>query len=701
MFKKIFGYIFVGFFLLLIFGPLITIYMEENEISLPNDYARIVDMDYKAIVVDEPDSEGKIVVTERMTFDVHAASRFNGFWELWRDLCEDYVDGVPVYYKVNSVKQILPDGSEIIWEKSPKLYWDDYDYVSENKELGPEKWFHSPGPYNEDLRDYECVFFYVDNLYREKIVFEIEYEMYNAVLRYNDCADLYIAMYSGDTIKYLESFKGEILVPNKDMPREGNYKITTYGTNANSFPVEESKDKNPGYHTFSFELTEDELKFRPHNNYIEFDLVSFGEDKHLFADYASKNRYYNDDALNEIWFEQDIYKNSYNFFKTIKSMIFMGCIVFSFIVIFVGFRKIIKWKKKCPINTDNVISTFRDIPNDLDPNFAATLVFCKDKNNKDDASIYSSILLSLARKKYIELQELSNDDVLIKIIEDDLIDYEGGFAQPIKMFDDDETYWMPEKIDLRETLTINEEHYLNLIKRHVTNNCISMTELQNRISFDYDYAKDFEKNIKKSVVDYGIGLGYFQKANYLEPRNNLLSFAKTCSTIGFVLLILVNWISYKTRLDLAFGGYTILGIVCIIVGKYLKLKSYKYVFLTEYGEQEYNKWRGLYNFLKSDTLINERSFVELPLWEKYLVYATAFGISEKVIEAIKIRCPESTSTTNSIVYNNYCRSGRIRTSGRHFRTSIHHGSHSYSSSGGSSGGYGGGGRGGGGGGGGH
>lgn len=567
MFKKIFGYIFVGFFLLLTFGPMITIYMEENEISLPNDYARIVDMDYKAIVVDEPDSEGKIVVTERMTFDVHAASRFNGFWELWRDLCEDYVDGVPVYYKVNSVKQILPDGSEIIWEKSPKLYWDDYDYVSENKELGPGKWFHSPGPYNEDLRDYECVFFYVDNLYREKIVFEIEYEMYNAVLRYNDCADLYIAMYSGDTIKYLESFKGEILIPNKDMPREGNYKITTYGTNANSFPVEESKDKNPGYHTFSFELTKDELKFRPHNNYIEFDLVSFGDDKHLFADYASKNHYYNDDALNEIWFEQDIYKNSYNLFKTIKSMILMGCIVSSFIVIFVGFRKIIKWKKKCPINTDNVISTFRDIPNDLDPNFAATLVFCKDKNNKDDASIYSSILLSLARKKYIELQELSNEDVLIKIIEDELIDYEGGFAQPIKMFDDDETYWMSEKIDLRETLTINEEHYLNLVKRHVTNNCISMTELQNRISFDYDYAKDFEKNIKKSVVDYGIGLGYFQKANYLEPRNNLLSFAKTCSTIGFVLLILVNWISYKTRLDLAFGGYTILGIVCIIVGK--------------------------------------------------------------------------------------------------------------------------------------
>ena len=40
----------------------------------PFDYARITDVDYKAVVVDEPGCEGKIVITERLTFDVHAAS---------------------------------------------------------------------------------------------------------------------------------------------------------------------------------------------------------------------------------------------------------------------------------------------------------------------------------------------------------------------------------------------------------------------------------------------------------------------------------------------------------------------------------------------------------------------------------------------------------------------------------------------------
>ena len=87
------------------------------------DYARITDVDYKAVLVDEPNSEGKVVVTERLTFDIHAASKNNLFWELWRDLPESYIDGVKVDYQVNSVKQILDNGSEIVYEESPKLYW--------------------------------------------------------------------------------------------------------------------------------------------------------------------------------------------------------------------------------------------------------------------------------------------------------------------------------------------------------------------------------------------------------------------------------------------------------------------------------------------------------------------------------------------------------------------------------------------------
>ena len=107
-----------------------------EELNLnPFDYARITDVNYKAVLVDEPGSNGKIVVTERITFDVHAASSNNLFWELWRDLPESYIDGEKVDYKVNSVKQILSDGTELVYEESPKLYWNDSDYTNTYKRL--------------------------------------------------------------------------------------------------------------------------------------------------------------------------------------------------------------------------------------------------------------------------------------------------------------------------------------------------------------------------------------------------------------------------------------------------------------------------------------------------------------------------------------------------------------------------------------
>ena len=94
--------------------------------------------------------------------------------------------------------------------------------------------------------------------------------------------------------------------------------------------------------------------------------------------------------------------------------------------------------------------------------------------------------------------------------------------------------------------------------------------------------------------------------------------------------------------------------------------------------------------------MNERTIFELPLWEKYLVYATAFGISEKVIKALKIRCPEIQDSP--MLSNSHYRSHHFYSSNRSFRSSVRTASNisrSYSSGG--SWGYGGGGRGGGGG----
>lgn len=666
-------------FLVLFFGIAIFSWITESvplgDLQLnPFDYARITDVDYKTVVVDEPGSEGKVMITERLTFDVHAASKDNLYWELWRDLPEDYVDGAKVDYTVHSVKQILEDGTEIVYEESPRLYWDDDDYVRTNPVYGPGKWYHSQGPYDESQARYECVFFYVDGLYREQVVFEIEYEMHNAALRYNDCSDLYLSLYSGSTIRHLNSFHGQILFPNEDMPSPGNYNVYTYGTNANHFPVSESADANPGYYTFSFTLDEDQLKFRPYNEYIEFDLVSYGEDRHAFTEYAPPNAYSDDDVLEEIYAEQQAYADAPQKYRSAKVIVFLLCAAgaAAAAVCCLTTRPRIRKKYtfyKSEINTDD----FRGLPGDLDPNFAAFLVFCKHRTAKDTPGVYSALLLSLARKGYIQIREISPKDVQITI---------AGASQH-----------MP--ASLREPLTVCEAYYYNLLVRHVSADTIRMSEFQSRVSSDYENTKSFINNMRKSIVNIGVHEGYFQKADYAGPQTAMRSRAGFFMACGIIALLL-NIVSWFTRLDLAFGAFFLLGAVCILGSVYLRVQSGKYILLTQFGENEYAKWRGFYHFLKSSAFRQNDLITDSSLGEKYLVYAAAFGLSEKEIEAITLKCPDLSESP--ILSSPYYRSRRFRHHGSSFHSAVH------SSSSGARGGgfgYGGGGRGGGGGGGGH
>lgn len=769
---------------------LTSIYEYESEESTGyNDYARITDVDYKAELVDEPTGGGKVIITEKLTYDVHAADKDNLYWELWRDLPEKEVDGLKVDYKVNYVKEIDKNGNGLYYEESPKLYWDDSDYT--DYPYGPNKWYHSPGPYSEYYRRYECVLFYVDGIYRDKVTYEVQYEMNNAALRYSDVSELYLTMYSESSIKYLNSFKGQILIPNKDMPKQGNYSAYTFGTNKDKFDFTESDTLNPGYHTFSFDLDKNDLKFRYYNQYIEFILLGYNEDKHSFTDYAPNNIYSNDVYLEEAFEEINDYYQIATKAKENKTKIFTVSMIITCIIILFTITKNKRIKNKYTFYTPiTKLDFFREIPSDLDPHFAASLAFVKSRKKVDDSDSYSALMLSLVRKGYIELEKIDETknwtfkNILIKILykpssnnsniesvleknktinnnpitntplfptfagktleenyetktnsittrinnefptQTTITEYANSFEvreqkntitneptiikeptindlinnkENLNIIDQNEDLYNIKGKKL-EKLSKNEKSYFNLIIRHSINDHISMEIFQLKVQTDYNNTDTFVTSVNNSIINIGVTDGYLQKVNYEHPKNNILFISNFYLYIGLILLIIVNPIISLTRLDLAFGAFLILGTVLIICSIYLKKIAKKYILLTQFGEDEYEKWKGLYNFLNSKTLMNEKTLIELPLWEKYLVYATAFGISEKVIKALEIRCPDF--TPSPMLSNKYYRSSSFRTTSRSFGRSTRiasSASRSYSSSGG----FYGGGRGGGGGGGGH
>ncbi len=687
-----------------------------------NDYARITDVWYQAVILDEEDNGGNAHITERLTFDVHAARKDNLYWELWRALPEQTIDGLRVDYEVLSVKQINQDGTEIIYEESPKLYWDDSDYISEL--YGPYKWYHSKGPYNEYLRRYECVLFYVDGLYREEVTYEIEYIMHNASFKYSDVSELYLSMYSEETIKYLDSFKGEILIKNSDMPSSGNYIAHTYGTNNGTFEIEESSTKNPGYYTFSFDLDKNDLKFRSYNQYLEFTLLSFNEDYHKFTNYAKDNIYSWDIYLEEAKENMAEYDSTYTKIKQEKPLYITGAIVISlFLFIYIVYRDKNICTKYLVKKENQKILYYRDIPSKLDPYFAATLVFAKSKKKVNMDDIYSALLLNLVRKGYIELKTIDGtnnynkqSNVLINILytpnKEVKTIYNTSLNEALKKNAINKANVSNNIIEntpkinkngkMLEELTVNEEAYFNFINNFAKGGSISLNDFQSSISRNINITEAFVTRVDNSIKSIGMNQKYFKEARFDKYQKSTYNLAKTYIILAIAIMILGNIIIYHNPTGLNNASLLIVSISLIICAFLLNKFAKNYVLFTQFGEEEYIKWYALYNFLNSATLMHEKQVIELPLWEEYLVYATAFGISEKVIKALKINCPD---LTNSVMLsNNYYLSHSFitynrairHTTYRAYKSSIHSRNISF---GGSF--YGGGGRGGGGGGGGH
>ena len=83
--------------------------------------------------------------------------------------------------------------------------------------------------------------------------------------------------------------------------------------------------------------------------------------------------------------------------------------------------------------------------------------------------------------------------------------------------------------------------------------------------------------------------------------------------------------------------------------------------LSDKGKEELSEVVGLKKYLDEFTLIAEREITETVIWKEYMVYATLFGIADKVLEQFKKVYPENipefeTYNRNVIIAHSYYRS---------------------------------------------
>lgn len=125
-----------------------------------------------------------------------------------------------------------------------------------------------------------------------------------------------------------------------------------------------------------------------------------------------------------------------------------------------------------------------------------------------------------------------------------------------------------------------------------------------------------------------------------ERKESKYSPRKIIPAIIVVALVIANFaMSIVTGL-FEYGGITMfVGFIAgMIITQYAVIAP-----LSVNGENERAKALALKRFYTDMTLMKERQAMELPLWEKHLVYATALGVADKVVRELDVRLQQMNS----------------------------------------------------------
>ena len=268
---------------------------------------------------------------------------------------------------------------------------------------------------------------------------------------------------------------------------------------------------------------------------------------------------------------------------------------------------------------------FRDIPSDLSPAAAGILVDKQINKNEVSASI-----LDLVRRKIIIIEKKDNNSYDFVL---------------------NEEYDNLSEIDQHLVLLI----FPNKNSKRVNSKKIGKITSTKFIKFKESVIDELEN--KKLMKDYVPG--EMEVSGILFELGLIILFIPGVNILGIIFMILYSINRYKQNFfiwmlkmfniilmiisiiinNTAPHISIIVGIVVMIwISRLLKRMPIKQkIKYTETGLEEYKKWHGLRNFLMDFSKIDDREIPEVTLWEKYLVYATALGVSKKVLEAIRVK----------------------------------------------------------------
>lgn len=307
--------------------------------------------------------------------------------------------------------------------------------------------------------------------------------------------------------------------------------------------------------------------------------------------------------------------DDFEFFGDSIDIFLHTAILIIFLLLFTGILKSIQNISKTASHKD--IKLYRELPEQIKPAIIAYLM----QEKVLDRSDISATLLDLVRRGYLKIQD---DEHSFENIANGILGKKLVIMKPINDLDD------------------YEKHLVEWFSKTSKNNLeINISKLKELLKDSKTSKEDYEKwellvKIKANELNFYDNQSSLSKfSNISEKISKKLVLVSLITLSISIIVSLLEYIipttnSVITIFTIIFFIHFVTSILAIIIYD-LKLPT---EYLNKYGNEKIKKWNGFIKFLKEFTIIEKRKVEEVYLWEEYLVYGVAFGISKETINTM-------------------------------------------------------------------
>jgi uncharacterized membrane protein len=415
--------------------------------------------------------------------------------------------------------------------------------------------------------------------------FFINFTVLNGVVIGKDVAEFHYKIWGEEWEKPLQKLNGKITLPEN---------INTDNVMVYFNPEGIVKE-------YKFEKNSIIFEAKSLNSYLEVRLLmpkdSFIGDNFIFNEDLEKQ--------NVIQI-QEFYIIKYNILLTFLVPLFLGIILF---LILFPVKLYKRYGKEPKIDYKAIYE--REPIKGIKPYVINSL--CVGKLGNVDTNAITATLLDLVRRKHIELEDISKKRKLFFGTKKDLL--------------------FKFKQNSKDKLSEPEKKIYSFFEKHSKNKELLWSELLKKLrkqNIASDYLKmiqAFEKSVDKS----------YELNKYFESKGNKILKIVSAATLalGFLLLIITlifNNSNYPMLSTYSFAF--VLLIMFSIIG--LALPSRIFGRFTPEGLEIYLKSRNFKKFMTDMTLLKKYPPKSVIIWDEILVYATLFGVADKVLKQMKI-----------------------------------------------------------------